>query len=248
MFGKPKEPVKVEELSQEQVIAAFSAVTQQQEKGQADLAAVMQSIKDLTGVVTNLTTAAQQGAQAPAAATPPTDAQPTGPSEEDMEAMSNGQLTAHIMGAVKSSITELLGDVNKSVEGVAQQQKAAGVQAQLKELGATHKDFYKWSDEIKALHARGVSTDPAVLYREARAANPEKSLELDKEFEQNGQTKDEEPDDKSDPKSRSLFGGMAPSSAGSDTGDANEFANAVEAGKAVFDESFEGLPDTLWNS
>ena len=259
MFNKAKDAALPKDLTPEQVITAFANMTVAQAQATEDMKTMMKTVSDLSGVVTNLAKASQSQ-QTPddkdkkataAAATPPT-------TEEDLEAMSNAQLASHISKDMLEGVKELLAgqsaETSKAVEAVAASQRGSAVAQQMKDIAATDgsKDFWDWQEDIAALHKAGSSTKPDVLYREARAANPERALALDKQYEQNGQTKDENADqgDVNDPKNvlKGLFGGMSPSSGGDDTESAEEFDSAIEAGEAAFDEAFEGLPEHIYSA
>ena len=261
MFSKAKTPLAdsvPKDLTSEQVMTAFANMTVAQAQATEDVKNVMKAVSDLSGVVTNLAKTSQSQ-QTPdgedkkdaAPATPPT-------TEEDLEAMSNAQLAAHIskdmLAGVKDLLTNQQAETSKAVEAVAANQRGSAVAQQMKDIAATNgsKDFWEWQEKIAELHKAGVSTKPDVLYREARASDPERALALDKQYEQNGQTKDANADqgDADDPGNvmKGLFGGMSPSNGGDDTDSAEEFDSAIEAGKAAFDEAFEGLPEHIYSA
>ncbi len=245
---KKKEAPDTKPLTSEQVNHAFGVIQAQFAEQGEQMRTLMQGISDVTGVVSNLGKAA---IPADPAATPPTEQQaPAGPTGEDIEAMTQGELVTHILGGVAEMVQGQADVSKKETDALAARQRSSAVAQQMKDIAGTKgsEDFWDWKDEIAALHKEGISTDPATLYHEARRRNPEKQLATDKQYEQNGQTKEDEKEQSTSNLPESLFGGMSPTNGGSEAEANEDFANAIEAGNAVFDEAFEELPEQLWKN
>lgn len=248
LFGKKKEAAP-EGLTLDQIVNAFGAIAAGQKENQDAIKALTDGLGSVTTLVSNMANGAtaQQEAAASAAAKPPQSAPAAGPSTEDIEAMTNGELMAHMTGVFTKVIQTQMKPVTDGVQDVAASQRQASVQQSLVKLSETFKDFKDWEPAMMELAKAGVSKDPEVLYHEARRREPDQATAFDKQYEQNG-LKPDEGDNQEKPGGRfaEIFGGMSPTNAGATDEAETKFDSAIQAGDKSFQESFEGLSETIW--
>ena len=253
MFGKKNDDNNA--VTIEQMGAAYAELMQGQQQSSNDVKALSETVKQLTQTVSALAGVVQNGQSQndrsdERNATPPA-------TQIDIDEMSNGELAAYILNEVKTVLGEAVKPVQESVESVQAQRNADQTNSRLDAVAGQYKDFRDWIPEMTELAKQGISKDPETLYHEARRRNGDKALDLDKQYEQNGQEKFEEGADENQQKEldfnnpqdrlKMIFGGMAPTSTGGDAEAEPDFANAREAGDAAFEDAFEGLNDALYN-
>lgn len=112
--------------------------------------------------------------------------EPEPPTPPDLDAMTRGELVAHITNIVGQGVAQQLADVLKpltdQLTSVQTSVATADVNASIKELRAAHPDFNDWKDEMVALSTSHPTLDIRALYTLARGSNMDKARTLDARY------------------------------------------------------------------
>jgi hypothetical protein len=129
-----------------------------------------------------------------------------GPSEDEINSMSQVELTQHLFKGVRGLIDGLKTDLEKTVSRVADTAEEGRLESAVDKLRGSHKDFDEWLPEIKdKIRSTGGSISIAEAYTLVRAGNAEKAKTLDEKYmlEDKAGTK---------PARATSFGGLTPTS------------------------------------
>lgn len=200
------------------------------------------SVRKLSGGIDNmLSVAEQRRAEEARLRNQPTNTDDDDPEPEtdpaELETMSRKDFGNHlitsVLRAVNKQVTEpLVQQLNELRSSTTKQE----IQGSVKELAASHKDFWDWRPEMLALAEENKGLPPHRLYQLARADNPDKAKELDTKYN---------PPKEDDPSRRRIsFGGLTPGQSG--TGSRARKMNGIEAANAAFAETVAALGSPDW--
>jgi hypothetical protein len=157
------------------------------------------------------------------------------PEPGDIDAMSNSELSSHIVSRVMKAFEGLLGEklapVTSQVNNLTTSFTTDNVTRQINTLRADAKDFNDWNSEMLDLAKEHPSLGVKDLYHLAKSRNPAKSEELAKKYA---------PPPKPKP---NAFGGFGPAPNGK--GGQSPVVSALEAARSAYAEVSERHPGVL---
>lgn len=160
---------------------------------------------------------------------PPADPEPE---PSDLDAMTNSELFAHMMGkmtkAFEGMLDGKLGPVVGHINNLTTTMTTDSVTREMNTLKESAKDFQDWNTEMIDLAKEHPSLGVKDLYHLARSRNPAKTEELTKKYAP------------PPPKKPNAFGGLGPAPNGK--GGTSPVLSALEAGREAYREVSERHP------
>jgi hypothetical protein len=157
------------------------------------------------------------------------------PEPGDIDAMSNSELSSHIVSRMMKAFEGLLGEklapVTSQVNNLTTSFTTDNVTRQINTLRADAKDFNDWNSEMLDLAKEHPSLGVKDLYHLAKSRNPAKSEELAKKYAP------------PPPKKPNAFGGFGPAPNGK--GGPSPVVSALEAAQQAYREVSERHPGVL---
>ena len=149
---------------------------------------------------------------------------------DDLETLSRADFAKFIIDNLNKQFTTRLEDIQKKLDETRSNVEAVDTKTTIKEFAATHKDFWDWQDELKAIvqETPGISIERA--YKLVRAENPQKAAELDKKYSGDGGEQ------------RKAFGGLTPTSGQTAKSTSK---SPQEAAEAAWQQAMSGLEAAL---
>ncbi len=148
---------------------------------------------------------------------------------EDVDSMTPAQAAQHVLekltGQFENRMSELMGKTEERVQRIADDFYTKDSKEQIDRLASANKDFFEWTNEIRATMKSHPSLSPSQAFNLAKSENPKKVSEMAKKY----------PAELKETKTRGF--GLTPTSSRT-TGTGKMSAN--EAAEKAFDEIFGG--------
>lgn len=164
--------------------------------------------------------------------TPPADPDPE---PSDLDAMTNSELSAHMIGRITKAVENMIGEkltpITNHVNNLTTSITTDSVTREINTLKSDAKDFNDWNTEMLDLAKEHPSLGVKDLYHLAKSRNPAKTEELAKKYA---------PPPKPKP---NAFGGLGPAPNGK--GGPSPVVSALEAARSAYREVSERHPGVL---
>jgi hypothetical protein len=162
-------------------------------------------------------------------------------SEEDLEKMSRGQLSAYITQMVAHEMKGLLKPLAADVKKAQNLGLRTSIEAQVAKARQDHKDFDQFREEMQAVAKQHPDLTVEQLYTLARSNNPTKVAELEAADKAKAEELEKVEKEK-EAATQPTFGGLFPTSGMQTREPDNQKMSAKDAAVKAFDQVFESIP------
>ena len=157
----------------------------------------------------------------------------TGPSSRDIETMSRGDYTKHLLGEVGKLIKTEVKPIDEKIEGESMTRKQSDVANQVSKAEKDHKDLWDWKEELGTMAKEHPTLNVEKLYKLVRAEDPSKAEKLDEKYTEG----------EADPKAKEEagFGGLFPNSGNLSSEELAKERTSEEAGELAWEKTMAGV-------
>jgi len=134
----------------------------------------------------------------------------------DLESMDRKQFMGHMLGQVEKIITKSMKGLTDQLQTVSSSSEEQRLLIEVKELQAKHKDFNDFKPEMAKIAKDNPELSLTRIYALAKAENPDKVKELEEKYSKDESEDDKGSEDNKSSKSKPGFGGLLPTSGGSE--------------------------------
>lgn len=173
-----------------------------------------------------------------AKANTPKDPEEKGPTDEEIDSMTQTEFASHIFAANRKMLDTLGQELGKKISGLTEATSSNQLKGELREFRKDHPDLDDWLPEITGAIKDGRFVNIGDAYRGVKADNPDKTVEIDAKYK-------DDTDDNDGGEKPGSFGGLLPTSRvdGADgKGEEGELTKA-EAGDKAWEEVFGDSPE-----